>query len=202
MKTLLQNIVALLAITNPLGAIPAFFNITEGMAPNERRRAGIRASAAVGIILTIAAAAGIPILRAFGISMPAFQAVGGLVILFMGLEMLYGAPSKVQHDESVESAEDRILVPLAMPLLAGPGAITTAITLSTRAADWLELFLLLVAVLVVAVTTLMILSSADWVSSKIGRRGQRIFLRFMGLILAAVGAQILLSGLHGFTPGS
>ncbi len=61
--------------------------------------------------------------------------------------------------------------------------------------------MLLVAVFVVAVTTLIVLSSADWVSLKIGRRGQRIFLRFMGLILAAVGAQILLSGLHSFTPG-
>jgi multiple antibiotic resistance protein len=101
----------------------------------------------------------------------------------------------------VESAEDRLLVPLAMPLLAGPGAITTAITLSSRASNWLEILLLLVAVLVVAVTTLIVLSSADWVSLKIGRRGQRIFLRFMGLILAAVGAQILLSGLHSFTPG-
>ena len=67
--------------------------------------------------------------------------------------------------------------------------------------NWLEILLLLVAVLVVAVTTLIVLSSADWVSLKIGRRGQRIFLRFMGLILAAVGAQILLSGLHSFTPG-
>ncbi len=201
MKTLLQDIVALLAIINPLGAIPAFFTITERMEPSERRRAGIRASIAVGIILTIAAIAGTPILLAFGISMPAFQAVGGLVVLFMGLEMLRGAPTKVQHDESVESAEDRLLVPLAMPLLAGPGAITTAITLSSRASNWLEILLLLVAVLVVAVTTLIVLSSADWVSLKIGRRGQRIFLRFMGLILAAVGAQILLSGLHSFTPG-
>ena len=201
MKTLLQDIVALLAIINPLGAIPAFFTITERMEPSERRRAGIRASIAVGIILTIAAIAGTPILLAFGISMPAFQAVGGLVVLFMGLEMLRGAPTKVQHDEGMESAEDRLLVPLAMPLLAGPGAITTALTLSSRASNWLEILLLLVAALVVAVTTLIVLSSADWVSLKIGRRGQRIFLRFMGLILAAVGAQILLSGLHSFTPG-
>ncbi|HYR84057.1 MAG TPA: MarC family protein [Terriglobia bacterium] len=85
MKTLLQDIVALLAITNPLGAIPEFFTITERMEPGKRRQAGIRASFAVGIILTIAAIAGTPILQAFGISMPAFQAVGGLVILFMGL---------------------------------------------------------------------------------------------------------------------
>jgi multiple antibiotic resistance protein len=133
--------------------------------------------------------------------MPAFQGVGGLVILFMGLEMLRGAPTKVQHDgEAEESVEDRVLVPLAMPLLAGPGAITTTITLSSRASSWQEMLSLLAAVLVVAVTTIVIFSSADWVSTKVGRRGQRIFLRFMGLILAAVGAQILLTGLHSFVP--
>jgi len=201
MKTLLQNIVALLAITNPLGAIPAFLAITENVTSN-RRRAGITAALAVAIILTTAALAGTPILTAFGISMPAFQAVGGLVILFMGLEMLHGAPTKVQHDEGVEdSPEERVLVPLAMPLLAGPGAITTTITLSARAGTWSDIVLLLAAVAVVAVVTFVTLSSAGWVSKNVGRRGQRIFLRFMGLILAAVGAQVLLSGLYSFRPG-
>jgi multiple antibiotic resistance protein len=93
-----------------------------------------------------------------------------------------------------------VLVPLAMPLVAGPGAITTTITLASRAASWQETFLLLGAVLIVASTTLVVFSSADWVSKKVGRRGQHIFLRFMGLILAAVGAQILLTGLHNFVP--
>jgi multiple antibiotic resistance protein len=139
MNTLLQDAVALLAITNPLGAIPAFLAITERMDSGGRLRAGIRASLAVGIILFVAALAGKPILRAFGISMPAFQAAGGLVILLMGLEMLRGVPTKVQHDEaSAESADERVLVPLAMPLVAGPGAITTVITLSARASGWQE----------------------------------------------------------------
>jgi multiple antibiotic resistance protein len=199
MKILLQDIVALLAITNPLGAIPAYLAITAGMDTNKRRRARMNASVAVGAILMISALAGTPILGAFGISMPAFQAVGGLVILFMGLEMLHGTPTKIQHDaDTEESIEERVLVPLAMPLIAGPGAITTTITLSARASAWSETLLLLVAVFVVAVTTFVILSSAGWMARKVGRRGQGIFLRFMGLILAAVGAQVLLSGLHSF----
>ena len=116
--------------------------------------------------------------------------------------MLHGAPTKVQHDEGVEdSPEERVLVPLAMPLLAGPGAITTTITLSARAGTWSDIVLLLAAVAVVAVVTFVTLSSAGWVSKNVGRRGQRIFLRFMGLILAAVGAQVLLSGLYSFRPG-
>lgn len=199
METLLQDIVALLAITNPLGAIPAFLAIAQKMSAKNRRRAAVTAALTVGIILATAALAGTPILKAFGISMPAFQAVGGLLILIMGLEMLYGAPTKVQQDEGAdESLEERVLVPLAMPLLAGPGAITTTIALSARTGTWLETIFLLAAVLVVAVTTFVALSSAGWVGKNVGRRGQGIFLRFMGLILAAVGAQLLLSGLYSF----
>jgi multiple antibiotic resistance protein len=201
MQTLLQDIAALLAITNPLGAIPVFLAITDRMDSKKRRSAGVRASVVVGVILAISSLVGTPILSAFGISMAAFQAAGGLVVLLMGLEMLRGVPTKVQHDEGTEeSADDRVLVPLAMPLIAGPGAITTTITLSARAATWPETLLMLVAVLVAAVTTFVTLSSAHWVSKKIGRRGQSIFLRFMGLILASVGAQVLLSGLYSFGP--
>ena len=91
METLLQDIVAVLAISNPLGALPVFLAVTE-------RR--------------------------------------GLVILLMGLEMLHGAPTRVQHDDEHQSTSDQLLVPLAMPLLAGPGAITTVLTLASRAASW------------------------------------------------------------------
>ena len=94
MTSLLQDIVALLAITNPLGALPVFVAITERLAPAERPRAGLRAAFAVTIILAVAALAGRPVLAAFGISMPALQAAGGLVVLLMGLEMLRGAPTR------------------------------------------------------------------------------------------------------------
>jgi multiple antibiotic resistance protein len=134
--------------------------------------------------------------------MPAFQAAGGLVILLMGLEMLHGAPTRVQHDEDQRSTADQLLVPLAMPLLAGPGAITTVLTLSSRAEAWRETAWLLLAVLIVGTTLGLILVSAARVGTLIGSRGQRILLRFMGLILAAVGAEILLSGVYTFAPGS
>jgi hypothetical protein len=136
MTSLLQDIVALIAITNPLGALPVFLAITERLAPAQRSRAGLGAAFAVTIILAVAALAGKPVLAAFGISMPALQAAGGLVVLLMGLEMLRGAPTRVQHDQEPQSAADQVLVPLAMPLLAGPGAIATVITLASRTAAW------------------------------------------------------------------
>ena len=199
MNTLLQDIVALLAISNPLGALPVFLAITESVTPAERLRAALRAAFAVTTILAVAALAGRPILAAFGVSMPALRAAGGLVILLMGLEMLHGAPTKVQHDQGEQqSTADRILVPLAMPLLAGPGAITTVLTLSSRVETWTETMMLLTAVVAVGATIAIILASATRLGSLMGSRGQRILLRFMGLILAALGAELLLAGVYSF----
>ncbi|HJU87377.1 MAG TPA: MarC family protein [Gemmatimonadota bacterium] len=196
----MQEVVALLAIANPLGAVPVFLAITQGMSVGERSRAGLRAAVAVIVILGVVAIAGRPLLAAFGISMPALQAAGGLVVLLMGLEMLHGAPSRVQHDQAPQSTDEQVLVPLAMPLMAGPGAITTVLTLSSRAVTWRDMVMLLMAVGVVGVAVLVILLFGDRVGALIGYRGQRILLRFMGLILAAVGAEILLAGVYTFVP--
>ncbi len=200
MPSLMQEIVALLAISNPLGAVPVFLAITQGVTTGERTRAALRAAVAVIVILGVVALTGKSVLAVFGISMPALQAAGGLVVVLMGLEMLHGVPTKVQHDQEPESAHEQVLVPLAMPLMAGPGAITTVLTLSSRVATWREMALLLVAVNIVGAAILVVLLSADRVGRVMGYRGQRILLRFMGLILAAVGAEILLAGIYTFVP--
>lgn len=200
MPSFAQEVVALLAITNPLGAVPMFLAITEGLSPGERSRAGLRAAVAVIVILGGAAVAGRAVLAAFGISMPALQAAGGLVVLLMGLEMLHGMATRVQHDAEPQSTHEQVLVPLAMPLMAGPGAITTVLTLSSRAAAWSEVVVLLIAVGVVGAAILAALLSANHLSGFIGYRAQRILLRFMGLILAAVGAEVLLEGVYTFVP--
>ena len=200
MPSFTQEIVALLAITNPLGAVPVFLAITGGLLPADRSRAAIRAALAVVTILGIVALAGKALLAAFGISMPALQAAGGLVVLLMGLEMLHGTPTTVQYDQEPEDRHEQILIPLAMPLMAGPGAITTVLTLSSRVTAWAEMALLLIAVAVLGLAILSVLLSAHRVARLIGSRGQRILLRFMGLILASVGAEILLAGVYTFVP--
>jgi len=200
MTSLLQDVVALLAITNPLGAVPVFLAITESLSSSERSRAVLRAALAVTVILGVAALAGRPVLATFGISMPALQAAGGLVVLLMGLEMLHGAPTRVQHDREPQSTQEQVLVPLAMPLMAGPGAITTVLTLSSRAVTWRDMGMLLIAVGIVGAAIAVALASATRLGRVIGHRGQRILLRFMGLILAAVGAEVLLSGIYTFVP--
>jgi multiple antibiotic resistance protein len=177
-----------------------FLAITKGMSTAERSRAGLRAAAAVIVILGAVALAGKAVLTAFGISVPALQAAGGLVVLLMGLEMLHGSPTKIQHDQEPQSVHEQVLVPLAMPLMAGPGAITTVLTLSSRVTTWSRMAMLLIAVSVVGAAILVVLLSANRVGDLIGYRGQRILLRFMGLILAAVGAEVLLAGIHTFVP--
>ena len=122
------------------------------------------------------------------------------MILLMGLEMLHGTPTKVQHDAGQQTTADRALVPLAMPLLAGPGAIMTVLTLASRGETWPQTMMLLTAVLAVGAIIGVILMSAGRLGSLMGSRGQRILLRFMGLILAAVGAEVLLAGVYTFVP--
>jgi multiple antibiotic resistance protein len=200
MPSFTQEIVALLAITNPLGAVPVFLVLTEGMSPPERTRAAIRAAVAVVVILGLTAVGGRALLAAFAISMPALQAAGGLVVLLMGLEMLHGTPTKIQHDPETQSRHEQVLVPLAMPLMAGPGAITTVLTLSSRAVAWRDLTILFGAVTVVGAAILVVFLSGNRVGRVIGSRGQRILLRFMGLILAAVGAEVLLAGIYTYVP--
>ena len=195
----LQVVVALLAICDPPGAVPAYLSIAATMPPEARGKAPLRAAVSVTVILGVALLAGELLLRMFGISLPAFQAAGGLLILLMGLEMLRGAPTKVQDESRHEDdSEDRILVPLAMPMIAGPGAIATVITFSAKAKSWEGNARIGGAILITGLVIFLTLSSAAWVQKRISARGQRIFLRFMGLILVAVGAQLLLSGIHSF----
>lgn len=195
----IQVLVALLAITDPPGAVPVYLSLVSPMSAEQRRRAPWRAAIAVTVILLVAFFSGNLLLRLFGISLPAFQAAGGLLIVLMGLEMLRGAPTKVQ-DESQHEAEDHLLVPLAMPLIAGPGSIATVITFTARARDLGEKAQIGAAILVVGAVILISLKGASWLGRHVSPRGQRIFIRFMGLILVAIGAQLLLSGVHGFRP--
>lgn len=200
MESIVQAVVAILAIVNPIGAAPLFASLTSEMSKAQRRSAALRASLAVLLVLAVAAMSGEVILSAFGITLPAFQAGGGLVVLLMGLEMLRGAPSKVQHvNGTCEEPGDSILVPFVMPLVAGPGAITTVVTLTTaRDPGVHDRIKVLIAVVIVAVVLCLFLLGAGLLSKVFSGRAHQVFVRFMGLILVAVGSQMLLAGVTRF----
>lgn len=199
MEAYLQALVALLAIANPIGAAPIFLGIVQGLDPAQKRAAAVRASLSVFAILAASAILGHAILALFGISLSAFRAAGGLVIVLMGLEMLRGDATRVQHEpDRFSTADDELLVPFAMPIVAGPGAITTVITLAvTHRTGHLPLVALAgsAGLAVLLWLTLWVMVSNERL---IGMQGQRILTRFMGLILVAIGFQLGLDGVRDF----
>jgi multiple antibiotic resistance protein len=198
-ESLVQAVIAVLAIANPIGAVPIFLSLTEELDAGARNRAAARVAVAVLVILTASALFGRVILNTFSITDAAFRAAGGLVIVLMGLEMLRGTPTRVQHDPKPPAEEDdAILVPLAMPLIAGPGAITTVISLVAQRPGPDGIMRALIAVAITTVVLFVTLRWAGVLARVLSARGQRIFLRFMGLILLSIGAQLLLSGTRTF----
>ncbi len=198
MQYLIQSTIAIIAIMDPLGAAPIFLGLTDDMTRWQRTRAAVRASFYCIVILTVSAFGGEWILRAFGVTLPAFQVAGGLIIVLMGLEMLSGTPTRVQHDPKEPGEDDTILVPFAMPLIAGPGAITTVITLTAQHPNVSGRLTILLAVVLATIVLLVTLLSANWLKERISYHVQKVFLRFMGLILLAIGAQLLLTGVQRF----
>ncbi len=198
MEHLIQALASLFAIANPVGVAPIFVSLVESRTPLERRSIALRTSVSVFVILTVAAAAGGAILGFFGLSLAAFQAAGGLVIALMGLEMMRGQPSQVQHDPGQDRGDDPALVPLAMPLIAGPGAITTVVTMTAAEPGWKGAANVITAVFILAIVLLVTLISSTKLQQLMSRRGQRVFLRFMGLILVAIGAQLLMGGVRDY----
>jgi multiple antibiotic resistance protein len=202
---LLQAVVAILAVTDPLGAAPVFTRLTEGMTEVERRQGAVRATLVVYIILAVCALAGGWLLRALAIELSALRVAGGLVITIMGLEMLLGSPTRVQRDHGQEPRPsgadgDPLLVPFALPVVAGPGAIATVIAMTARGDGLGHVIVVLLAVAVVALILLGSLLSAHRLA-RLTEGGYGTYLRVMGLILVAIGVQLLLGGAAQFVAG-
>lgn len=193
--------VALIALTNPLAEMPFFLTATDGLSAYKRRIAAVKVAIGVAVVLAISAVAGTRILDLFDVSFAAFRAAGGLVIILAGLEMLRGTGSGLTSvSSSPGDEEDHLWVPLVMPLLAGPASITATITLALEetSADAVVPVGTLIAVLIAAAAVLVILLATATLTSSLSRRVIRIFERFSGLILIAIGFQMGLSGIQQF----
>lgn len=201
----LQATVALIAIANPFAALPVFLSLVPGDDPAAQRVAANRVALAVFAILAGAVLLGGFILDLFGISFAAFRAGGGLVVTLTGLDMLRQRQPAAQDEAAAGlSGSDQLLVPVAMPLIAGPGTIITAMTMAARATGTGRTWIVLLATAVVAAAVWLVLALSGWVQRRLGTRGQAIVVRFMGLVLVAVGAQLVLGGIADFfaVPGA
>ena len=184
---------SLFSVINPIEAAPIFVSLTSG-APDERRRIAFRASLAAALILALFALTGGAIFGFFGITLPAFQIAGGILFTTMGLTTLRGE----DHSEraNVPAKEDPSIVPLGMPLIAGPGAISTVMVLVGQARDGGHRTALAVAIAANGLLTLLILLAAPTIVARIGTTGQRIVSKIMGLITAVIGVQFVLNGVE------
>ena len=201
LNQILYGSLALIALTNPLAEMPFFLTATDGLTPYRRRMAAVKVSIGVAVVLGIAAVSGTRILELFDVSFAAFRAAGGLVIILAGLEMLRGNGSGLTSISSNPGEEeDHLWVPLVMPLLAGPAAITATITLALEETSALPVGTL-IAVVMAAAAVLLILMATATLTSSLSRRVIRIFERFSGMILVAIGFQMGLSGIQQFFLG-
>lgn len=192
---------SLLAIVDPFAAIPAFLAMTAGDSQAARDRMAKVACIVCWLVLTVFAVLGPALFRLFGITMPAFQIAGGLILLLTALDMLRAkrSPLKETAEETQEGiAKDDIAIsPLAVPMLSGPGAITTAIVLAGKARDipHKAVFFVLLALVSVCCYFILILASHG-AKRLVSPTVLSTIARLMGLLLAAIGVQFILSALR------
>lgn len=195
----------LLAIVNPLSVIPVFVGLTSGSAEKERKLIARTASIAVAAILSMAALLGKPLLNFFGVSIASFKVGGGILLLLMAIAMMQAKYTQSrQTAEEAEEAEEKesiAVVPIAMPLLAGPGAISSVIIYVGDSFQPLHIGLIIISSLLVALLTWFALNLANPVSRMLGRTGINIATRMMGLLLAAIAIEFIAGGLSQLLPG-
>jgi multiple antibiotic resistance protein len=204
--------VALFALIDPVGNVPLFAAATEGASPAGRRLTAVYIAAFAFLFMTFFFLTGISLLRFFGISLPAFRIAGGVVLLLMGLEMTRGnlTHTFAEAEQELEPLSTRayaarrfelLIVPFGMPLLIGPGAISSAIIYAEEAHRFGASGTLIGISVIFGVCLLVI--AAFWLTSVIsrvlGRIGMVIVVRVLGLILCAMAIQFMLAGLAGST---
>jgi len=208
MLTLTQYIkilTALLVIVNPVGVIPIFVSLTSDQPPQVRQRTARVAALSVGMVLIASCLLGESFLHFFGVSIASFRVGGGLLLLLMAISMFNAqqSGSKYLPEESREAGEkpDIAVVPLSVPLLAGPGAISTIIIYSNQAESWSHSAILIAIISIVALTVWVVLSMAVPAVKMLGKTGINIATRLMGLLLAAIAVEFIANGLGQLLPG-
>ncbi|MEK7388718.1 MAG: NAAT family transporter [Elusimicrobiota bacterium] len=190
---------SLFAIVDPFAAIPTFLAITANDTAEQRRRMAKTACITCAGVMALFAFMGPFVFQLFGITLAAFQIAGGLVLLLSSLDMIRAqkSPMRETPEEVAEgmSKDDIAITPLAVPLLAGPGAITTSIVLAGRAASVPQKIVFYVLIGLVALSSYWVLTLAADSAKKLSPTLLNIITRLMGLLLAAIGVQLILSAL-------
>jgi multiple antibiotic resistance protein len=192
---------ALLAILNPWGVLPFFLSVTTDYTDEERRKIANTIALSVVSVLTVTALAGQEILEFFGISVDAFKVGGSILLMIMAIDMLKGKGKASQEPESPLDKTGIAVVPLSIPLIAGPGSISTVIIYANQSKNWLHLTLIIACIILASLVTWLILRAASRIGSFVGAIGLNVAGRLMGLLLAAIAVEFFVSGISKLLPG-
>jgi multiple antibiotic resistance protein len=197
----ISALVTLLVVVDPVGLVPIFVGITHGLPSNARRSVALRASVIAAIVLIGAALIGEWLLRTLSISLPAFRIAGGLLLFSIASEMVFGLRTQRQSQTAEQAIDERVrniaAFPLAIPLMAGPGAITAAVLLAGRSnGDLLRLGLLIGVIVAVVLVCVVAFLLADRISKLFGTTGNIVLSRLLGVLLAALAVQFVVDGVR------
>lgn len=195
----LNYFISLFMICSPLTAIPVFLSLTQGRSIRERTRIGIVSGIAVGAILILTVWIGAPLLSFLAIRIAAFQCAGGVVLFLLALSMLNAQISPIrQAQEETVIKQSIAVVPLAIPLMAGPGAISAAIVASTTFVSFGQKCILSLCGLLMGVVTTLLLCFSMQIERYLGSTGLNVVTRIGGLILASLAAEVIFQGIENF----
>jgi len=202
---LVSALVTLLVVVDPVGLVPTFLAVTHGLPRAARRRIAVRASLIAAAILAGTALAGDWLLAQLGITIPAFRIAGGLLLFAVASEMVFGVRIERESRQAEEAIEEHVrniaAFPLAIPLLAGPGAITATLLLAGHARGQpLQLAALLAVVATVAIASLGAFLFAARIDRLLGVTGNVVLSRLLGVLLAALAVQFVIDGVRAVLP--
>jgi multiple antibiotic resistance protein len=198
----LDTFVILFVVVDPIGLTPIFAAITLGGTPEFRRRMAVRGTFIAAIILLAFALGGAALLRLLGIGLPAFQIAGGILLFLVALDMVFVRQSGIRSTTEREQREaelkaDVSVFPLAFPLIAGPGALTTVLLMAAKHGQRVEATaVVLIVVLLVLLLALVVLLQASRIVRLMGETGANVITRVLGVVLAALAVQYVLDGLR------
>ena len=206
-KVILLSFTALLTMVNPLAVVPAFVTLTDGTSRRTRASVALMAGVSCIAVLAIFLLAGNYVFHFFGITVPAFQIMGGIIFLSNALHTLVNddrrgsnaGGEKRMEDSDVEKAEidptSIAVVPLAVPMLSGPGAITSVMVLVNLYPSIWQKFAVILSIVAVGIVSYLVLLAAVPLSRVMGDRGRTVFSKIMALLLGAIGVQFIINGL-------
>jgi multiple antibiotic resistance protein len=195
---LITSFVALFVIIDPVGLTPLFIALTRGMSAQARRKITIRAIGVSFFVLMLFALFGETVLGFVGISMPAFRVAGGILLFLTALDMLFQRRTKRREDQSEDDADDPSVFPLAIPLIAGPGSITTIILIAGSTPGPIGFASAGVVAVVGLISVYIFFALADGLEKLLGKTGIDVITRLLGMLLAALSVQFVLEGFFAF----